>query len=357
MTLNDPLRTTGALRARGLLVAALSVGLSLAAPPIFVAPAHAQEGMTAEDMERFKLRVSDGKRLFEMEKYRAAIEQFQAARELHDHPLLTFNIAQAFKALAECGEARQAFSRYLDFEEINDEMRSRAERQLAELDEACVEYGSLRLRCDPEEAEVLIAPVGAQAKVDLLDDEPPGSDAQDAESYSCAEELELPIGSYQISARAPGFTPVEQQVEVARGTSQVVHLNLSSEQRDAGPDIESIIAYSLIGAGAAVLAGGLWSDYSSVSRIDELKNAQQDGDFDQLVSLQDEASSASTRTIILYGVGGALLVGGAAWKIVQLSVESDAKFASSANKRAKSADQASFSVDFGLTGVQTRFIW
>src|SRR5690554_831950 len=126
--------------------------LALMALAITPRAANAQ-AVSAEQLERFKLRVSDGKRLFEMGKYRASIEQFEAAREIYDHSRLRFNIAQSYKAMGACTQARDAFSGFLALPDIDPKMRARAHELLKEVDTTCVEEGTIQVSCAPARSE------------------------------------------------------------------------------------------------------------------------------------------------------------------------------------------------------------
>jgi hypothetical protein len=304
--------------------------------------AAAQGAMTSEQVQRFKLRVSDGKRLFEMGKYRASVEQFQAARKIYDHPRLTFNIAQAYKALGACTESRGAFERYLDTPKISEKMRARATKLLSELDTSCIETGSIRISCAPEDAAVTITrlnPDGARGT---------------PRRATCPITSKIRTGRYEISARAEGFEPVVQQVVVARNATQILRLALRPQPGIFDMETRSILSYSVIGLGAATLVGGLISDYTAVSRLDELRQAQSQGDSARIDALRDEADSASTRSAILYGVGAAVLAGGIAWKVIQITSEAEP----AADQRASvQGAESQFSVQFGLTGLSTRFDW
>lgn len=305
------------------------------------------QNMSAEQLERFQLRVSDGKRLFEMGKYRASIEQFEAARDIYDHSRLLFNIAQSYKAMGACAQAHDAFERFLAIPDIDDKIRARASELLEEVDTMCVEEGTLQIVCAPEDATLTLT---------LLDPDDTGYEPQ---SVACPLTSKIRVGHYEITAQADGFMPATQQAEVRRDETQNLRLNLEPEARFLDPDLEEILIYSTLGVGAATLLAGVISDYTAVSRLEELRAAQNSQDFRKVAELRDQADSASTRSAILYGVGAAFLAGGVTWKIIQITSRSepDMRAQTSAPSLEPASAGARFSVDVGLNEISTRLEW
>lgn len=309
--------------------------------------ARAQDAVGEEELERFKLRVSDGKQLFEMGKFRAAIEQFQAARDIYDHPRLTFNIAQAYKSLGACSESRDAFTRYLGYPDLDEQMRARAAQLRDQLDTTCVEVGRLRVSCAPADAELSLTRL-----------EPDATRTQPTRR-ACPLETEIRTGQWEIVAHAPGYDATRQQFEVTRDATQSLHLNLSQQPGLASTPVHEILAWSLIGAGGLTLVGGIISDVSAVSRLDELGAAQTRADRSRIDALQAEADSAHTRTAILYSVGALAVAGGVLWLVLQpdsaAEMPEGARTGGSAGT--SDAEASQFSVDFGPAGVQTQVRW
>lgn len=329
------------LTPRLLALSALCLTL-LAAPNV-----HAQEAVGEEELERFKLRVSDGKQLFEMGKFRAAIEQFQAARDIYDHPRLTFNIAQAYKSLGACGESREAFSRYLGYPDLDEQMRERAAQLRDQLDTTCVEVGRLRVSCAPADATLSLTRLDAST-----------APAQPT-LRACPLDTEIRTGVWEIQAEAPGYDATHQQFEVTRDATQSLHLTLSRQPTPAGTPTHKILAYSLIGVGGLGLVSGIISDFSAVSRLDELSAAQKRADRSRIDALQAEADSAQIRTAILYSVGALATAAGVLWLVLQpdSAAEGSDDTRAAGATRTSDAKASSFSVDFGPAGVRTQFRW
>lgn len=328
-----------ALRAPALRAAAMLM-IGLAALPLAPQAAQAQASISAEDLARFKLRVSDGKRLFEMGKYRASIEQFEAARDIYDHSRLLFNIAQSYKAMNACAQARAMFDRYLAVPDIDPKMRQRATALREELADSCVEEGTLQVSCAPKSTTLTLTPLAADGAREA------------AQPASCPLDTKLRVGRYELRAQAPGFVPSAQQIEVRRDETQSLRLTLEAEPRLMDPELEEILIYSTIGVGAATVVAGFISDYTAVSRLDELHDAQRAQDARAVAELRAEADSAATRSVLLYGVGGVILAGGVTWKIVQMSANSDGD-----TRTGSARAGAQFSVDIGLNNISTRVDW
>ncbi|WP_162687723.1 PEGA domain-containing protein [Bradymonas sediminis] len=321
--------------------------IALAALPLAPQTAQAQASISAEDLARFKLRVSDGKRLFEMGKYRASIEQFEAARDIYDHSRLLFNIAQSYKAMNACAQARAMFDRYLAVPDIDPKMRQHATSLREELADSCVEEGTLQVHCTPKNATLTLTQLT------------PDGAREAAQPASCPLDSKLRVGRYELRAQAPGFVPSAQQIEVRRDETQSLRLTLEAEPRLLDPELEEVLIYSTIGVGAATVVAGFISDYTAVSRLDELHQAQRAQDARAVAELRDQADTASTRSAILYGVGGVILAGGVTWKIIQMSANSEGD--TRAHARQTGADSAKagaqFSVDIGLNNISTRLDW
>lgn len=304
--------------------------------------------MSAEQLERFQLRVSDGKRLFEMGKYRASIEQFEAARQIYDHSLLRFNIAQSYRAMGACAQAHDAFSGFLALPDIDPKMRARAVELLKDIETDCVEEGTVQVSCAPENITLTVTPLDADGT------------RQTAEQMACPLSAKLPVGRYEISAAAVDHEPSAQIIEVRRDETQNLRLNLErAETRLLDPKTEEILIYTTLGVGAATLAAGVISDYTAVGRLDELRAAQHRQDTRLIDELRDEADAASTRSAVLYGVGALILAGGVTWKIIQmtLSAEPPPRAQTLAAPRAPAKAGALFSVDIGLNTISTRLQW
>lgn len=309
--------------------------------------ARAQAGMSAEQLERFKLRVSDGKRLFEMGKYRASIEQFEAARDIFDHPRLIFNIAQSYRAMGACERAEDNFEQYLALPKLDDKMRARATRLLADVEDSCVEEGMLQIVCTPENITLNVTPIH------------PDATRGKTQRVDCPLTSSFPVGLYEITAHIDGFKPTVQQVRVRHNETQNIRLTLESDSRFLDPQTEEILIYSTLGVGAATVVAGFISDYTAVSRLDALRQAREQNNTSQVAKLRDEADSASTRSAILYGVGGVMLAAGVTWKIIDMNTHTEAPApASASNPHSDRASAgAEFSVEIGLNQISTRLNW
>ena len=65
--------------------------------------------------------------------YEAAVEYMIRARQIEDHPTLTYNIARCYLNLERCELAKMEFERVLRYEDIDRELREHAEEWLLKL--------------------------------------------------------------------------------------------------------------------------------------------------------------------------------------------------------------------------------
>jgi HSP20 family molecular chaperone IbpA len=316
----------------------MSLGLAVAL--LAPAPARSQQSLSKEQISRFKQRVGEGKRLFQLEKYRAAIEQFEAARSIFDHPRLAFNIAQAYRSLGECTNSASAFKEYIRNDRAEPKMRKHARGLLEELANSCTETGHLQVSCTPKKARVRLVRLGGE------------TGQTQPLSGVCPVDIHIRTGRYRLEARADGFKLETKDIKIELNGSQIIHLTLGRHKQDglAGVDTNSLIAYSAVGLGAAVLIGGVASDYSSVSRMEGLAQAQRDQDATRIDQLRADADSASTRTSVLYTLGSVLVVGGVTWKLAHIDPEGSV---SAENE----GTPPSVSLEFNPTGFSTRLRW
>jgi tetratricopeptide (TPR) repeat protein len=307
----------------GMVVAALVTG----------AYAQGAPDLDAEQMEQFTVHLTEGRRLFELEKYHAAIEQFEAARQVYDHPRLTFNLAQAYRALQMCTDASEAFERYIAHPGSDAQLRGRAEELLERVGEECVEQGRVKVRCTPEGARVRITPVEAE-----------GEDIEAIEQ-DCPVDVAMPVGRYHLSATSAGHRAASADLRV--DTNKIHELQVSLEALEPqssgvfyGLDGHEVIGYSAVTLGALTLVGAVLSDYAAESRLDELHAAYAQRDRQRFESLRAKADRGYTRTVILYGAGTALVAGGLAWTWTFGGSEGDGRGDASAGVRLEAAPGA-----------------
>jgi hypothetical protein len=259
------------------MVAGLVLVLSVAAG--------AQEGA---ELEAFKEHVQRGAELRDSGELHAALEEFQQARAIADHPRFARVIGRIHEELGDCSAARREFEAGLADERADQTHKERLTQALEEND-ACVDRGALTVECSP--ANVTLA-VG--------DDE-----------FGCPVDLELEAGQTTLVASAPEHEDQEVVVDVEPGAQHHQQITLDQPVAQEVSPV-TYAKFGALGLGGALILGGVLSDASATTRQDELAEASRQGDLSAANQLADEADSARTRTIALYSVGSVLAIGGAA---------------------------------------------
>ncbi|MFB6372622.1 MAG: tol-pal system YbgF family protein, partial [Bradymonadaceae bacterium] len=117
-------------------------------------PATGQD-VPPEKVEIFEKHVAAGADLYKKQKYHEALEEFRRARQIVDHPKLSYKIGRTLEQLNRCAKARSAYRRYLDYQDLADADRQKAQKRLEGLED-CQPLGHLELQCIPEDARVTI---------------------------------------------------------------------------------------------------------------------------------------------------------------------------------------------------------
>lgn len=277
----------------------LLVPLLFAALMITPVPAAGQD-VPREKLEEFEQHVAAGATLYKKEQYDQALEQFRQARNIADHPKLSYKIGRTLEQLNRCAKARSAYRRYLDYEGLDDSDRESARKRLEGLDD-CKPLGQLDVRCVPETARVAIG----------------------KQTFDCPTSVDLEAGSYQLEVSADGHPSRQVEVDVRPDTTREKTVDLT---RSSTPptDWRPYAQWGGIGLGGALLVGGLVSDLSAIARHDRIADAAFEGDTERLDELSTQARTARTRTIILYTSGALLASGGVALYLLDNSSDSSA---------------------------------
>lgn len=275
--------------ARCALVAALASAL--------IAPtaAHADKP-SAEQMRVFKQKVKEGSKYRDEGEYWRALESFEAARTILDHPKLVFSIGKLREKTGACTEARRIYADVLARPKLDDEVRVEVADQLRASD-SCTPRATLEVTCSPEETQLQWG----------------------GEAVACATRQDVALGRGPLVASAPGYQ--EQRVDIPMQAGELVETSVSLEAAPVQPPVAraevatssswmTYTAWGLMGTGAALAVGGLASDYTAQARSEEFVAANRAGDRELAQQLQSEAESAELRTVLLYSAGGALLAGG-----------------------------------------------
>jgi len=139
--------------------------------------------------------------------------------------------------------------------------------------------------------------------------------------------IHLPRGTHLITATVAGKEPIQQTIEVTDEAPREVTFKFGEETTPTAityqPPPEhpspstptaggSKFPLILMGSGAAILAGGVAFHLLAFKPVrDDLSAASDAGDLGAYDELSNKFDSRRTVTIALYGIGGAVLIGGA----------------------------------------------
>ena len=228
------------------------------------------------------------------------------------HPLVRFNIARCHEELGQLGDAVRAYERYLDLNDPDETRRGRAATAAVQL-RARAE-GQLTVTCSAPGARVSVA--------GLL-----------PEGGLCPVELDgVLAGSYAVTVEAEGFTPETRTVEVRPGEVAAVVVD-SKPIVAEGPGLAdtpppeassgSWVPWALMGAGAAsALTGGILHAGAEPACVDQQVEVTVNGEFSHyetecLPPVGDSAQAeVPTAAYAAYGVGGALIIAGVVWLLL-----------------------------------------
>ncbi|MFW6057518.1 MAG: hypothetical protein ACOC9W_01570 [Persicimonas sp.] len=256
-------------------------------------PLHAQSG---GDVETFREHVKRGAELRKSGEHRQALEEFDKARAIADHPKLGYAVGRIYEDLGDCAQARAEFEQSLADGRAKAGLEDKLNEALEENQHSCVDRGSLTVECIPEDARLRV----------------------DGESAACTSEVELTAGEHTLEASAPERKSKRVVVTVEPGGEHRQTVELGSAWE--GPAV-TYTKYGAVGLGGALLLGAIFSDAGASSRQDELAEASEQGDIDRAERLSDEADSAQTRTVVLYSLGTLFVAGGAALWIYDAEAE------------------------------------
>jgi tetratricopeptide (TPR) repeat protein len=234
--------------------------------------AHAQEGgATAADEEKdrkAKDLYEQGNTHYDLAEYDQAIDLFKQAYALSHRPTLLYNIAQAYRLKNDCEQALQVYKNYLRVDPSSP-FRAKVESRIAEM-ETCVK--------DPSRK-----PVGG-----------PEAIQKDQNGGSAGE------------GKGAGSRPRPDLVPPGGGAG--------ATDATRGGSTKKLLGLVTAGVGVVALGSGYYFSRQASDKADQLEAACTTGApcewNDELLSLQSDGQSADTTAKILYGVGGAAIVGG-----------------------------------------------
>jgi hypothetical protein len=173
---------------------------------------------------------------------------------------------------------------------------------------------------NPAMFDLSLLPKGAVASVNLRISERDADvlvDAKRVGKTPLEDALRLPQGTHEIVVMKPGFAPWKGSVDLRGGETKDVSVSLvpeggESEDVAGGGGGAGIWPYVTMGVGAAAIGGAVYTGLSAKHLHDQLEDKRKNGDP---IAKQDvdTGNKLVLMTNVLYGVGGAAVVGGALW--------------------------------------------
>ncbi|QDG50413.1 PEGA domain-containing protein [Persicimonas caeni] len=287
-----------------------SLALSVVAVGLFPQVARAAKP-SKEELQTFKQLVKQGSQLRDDGQPWQALDKFEEARQILDHPKLAFNIGKLHQQTGACQKAKDAYTDVLARPKLPDDVRVEVVEQLKSADD-CKPFATLSLECTPPNATVQVG----------------------ENTLTCPLRRKVTPGAFELVVSANGYAEktVNVTLEPGKLVEEKVALEEAQEQQVEAPPVAdsggetpwmTYAAYGSMGVGAALLVGGIASDYSAQSRAEEFVAANNSGDRQRAQTLKSEADSAQVRTVVLYSAGAVLLGGGVALWAIETQGEGD----------------------------------
>ncbi|MCG8424452.1 MAG: tetratricopeptide repeat protein [Proteobacteria bacterium] len=256
------------------------------------------EGITREQAQKARQIFLEGNELAKFPDYVAAVEKYQAAIELWDHPAFHYNLANVQYALVRLVEAYRSLHQALRHGQgpLSDakyrsgiELRKRLERQLGHIEIVC-EQPAVKVTLDGEHVFV---------------------------GERRYQEVVLP-GPHQLTGKA-GHESSIHDVVLKPGEKVTIHVRLRKQGRlEYRRRWSRWIPYAVLGAGTLFVASAGYFDRTSTDRFDQFDAryaASCPGGCRGAIAqeLKDLRASAEQRqriAIAIYAAGGVVLATG-----------------------------------------------
>ena len=267
-----------------------------------------EQGVPKETRDKAEALFREGNTFFAQQAHQPALEKYNAAIALWDHPLIRFNMAVTLIRLDKILEAA---------EDLDSALRFGQQPFSAELYQQALDYqklvqgrvGTVEASCDQADAQV------------LLDGKPwfscPGSKKQRVLS-----------GEHAIVGEKAGYMTISRRVVVAGGSTaseKIALLPIESVVKLEYPTARWI-PWTVAGGGAAIALGGLGFWFAGRNQMDQFEAdfavrcpTGCDADLADQPDLARDRDSAELKGKIAVSMmiaGGGLTVGGVVWAIM-----------------------------------------
>lgn len=134
------------------------------------------------------------------------------------------------------------------------------------------------------------------------------------------EPLRLRAGSHEVLVMKPGYAPYKRTIEVPAGGEKRLDVKLSGEEvgdlaGGGGGSGGSVWPWVTMGVGVAAVGAGVFTGLSAQNLYDQLDEKRKAGDLIAESDI-DTGNSLVLMTNVLMGVGGAAIIGGLTWWIL-----------------------------------------
>ncbi|HKO93070.1 MAG TPA: PEGA domain-containing protein [Polyangiaceae bacterium] len=260
-----------------------------------------------------------GAEAFAAQRNADAIRYFQQAAKLVPSSKLRYNVALAYDEMGDTGRALREYRSFLA-EEPNSQHQADVTARVAELERRLASTGVMQLSVSSE-------PSGARLRV--------GGELVGVTPWTG----ELTPGQHRVQLELPGYRTHGADVALTSQHASDVAVQLAPEplpqpeQQSAFARIQPL-TWSFLGVGVGALAGGLAFELSRSASAERAGNA---GTPESAAEHRGAADAKQMASLLLFGVGGAFVVGGSVLLVLDLNRNASAVSTSAADRTTRAS--------------------
>jgi hypothetical protein len=242
-----------------------------------------------------------GAEAFAAQRNADAIRYFQQAAKLVPSSKLRYNIALAYDEMGDTGRALREYRSFLA-EEPNSPHQDEVTARVAELEHRLAATGVQQLSVSSE-------PPGALLRVD--------GELVGVTPWTG----ELTPGQHRVRLELPGYRTHDSDVALTSQHAADVAVPLAQEPRSQPTERPAFariqpLTWSFLGVGVGALAGGLAFELSRSASADRAASASSP---ESAAEHRGAADAKQMASLLLFGVGGAFVVGGSVLLVLDLN--------------------------------------
>ena len=247
-----------------------------------------------------------GAEAFTAQRNADAIRYFQQAAKLVPSSKLRYNIALAYDEMGDTGRALREYRSFLA-EEANSPHQDEVTARVAELEHRLAATGVMQLSVSSE-------PSGAILRV--------GEELVGVTPWTG----ELTPGQHRVRLELPGYRTHDADVALVSQHASDVAVQLAREPRPQPAERAALariqpLTWSFLGVGVGSLAGGLAFELSRSASAEKAGSA---GSPESAAEHRGAADAKQMASLLLFGVGGAFVVGGSVLLVLDLNRDESA---------------------------------